>query len=62
VPQWLRDVILLIVTLTWAANLVAPIWSRDYKPPAELNGAFMAIVGVYFATRDKGNSKDKDQQ
>lgn len=50
-----RKVVILVVTLVWAANFLAPLWIKDFKPPVELNVAFMGIIG-YLTAGGRGNS------
>lgn len=57
--QRLKDVIICLVAVVWAANVTAPIFIKDFKSSAEVNAAFMAIVGIYFTTRNNGNKKDE---
>lgn len=52
-----RTALITVITLVWAANFLAPIFKADYQPPAEINLAFMGVVGILTATYDK--SKDK---
>lgn len=41
---------MIVVTVVWAANFVAPIFVKGYTPAPELNVAFMAILGILTAT------------
>jgi len=55
-----RTLLIVVVTLVWAANFTAPIVVKDYKPAPELNVAFMAIIGVLTASYRKENDDDED--
>jgi hypothetical protein len=59
VSQRLKDIIIGIVTVVWAVNVSAPLWNKGFQSSAEVNGVFMAIVGVYFGTRSSGEKKEK---
>jgi hypothetical protein len=50
----LVKVVIMIVTLVWAANFLTPLWKQDYKPIPELNVAFMTIVGGLLLARGQG--------
>lgn len=56
-----RTVLVIIVTVVWAINFTAPIFSPTFKPSPELNVAFMAILGVLTASyrRDEDDQKKK---
>lgn len=57
-----RTVLVIIVTVVWAINFTAPIFSPNFKPSPELNVAFMAILGVLTASyrkEDGGEDKEK---
>jgi len=56
-----RTLLIVVVTLVWAANFVAPIFVKDYTPAPELNVAFMAIIGVLTASYRKGKNDDDDE-
>lgn len=45
VAPWVQNAVVLIVSLVWAAAFLAPIFVPTYKPRAEINFAFAAIVG-----------------
>ena len=53
----LRSAIIVMVSIVWAANFMAPLFSHDYKPAPELNIAFMAILGVLTASYQKPEKK-----
>lgn len=50
--------LIIIVTVVWALNFTAPIFVKDYKPAAELNVAFMAILGVLTSSYKRGNDNN----
>jgi hypothetical protein len=54
----LRTILIVVVTLVWALNFTAPIFVKDYKPAAELNVAFMAILGVLTASYNRHPSSN----
>jgi hypothetical protein len=41
-------------------NFIAPVFVQDYKPAAELNVAFMAILGVLTASYKRNDDNDSD--
>lgn len=49
----LRSAIIVMVSIVWAANFMAPLFNPEYKPAPELNIAFMAILGVLTASYQK---------
>lgn len=55
----LKGFLITLVVIVWAINMSAPIWNPDYKPPPELNVAFMAVVGVLTAA--KTNNRDREE-
>lgn len=61
----LRTALITVITLVWAANFTVALFKPAYKPPAEVNLPFMAVVGVLTATYQKNNSnggKGKDDK
>lgn len=60
--QRLKDIIIGLVALVWAANVSAPMFIKDFKTSPEISAAFMAVVGVYFTTRSNGSDKKKDEE
>lgn len=48
-----RTFIMGVVALVWAANFLAPIFIKGYKPPSEINVAFMGVISVLTAGYDK---------
>lgn len=54
----MRTALIAVITVVWAANFMAPIFERTYKPPAEINMAFMGVVGVLTATYQKNGDSD----
>ena len=56
----LRTGLVLTVTLVWAANAVAPIFVKGYEPPAELNVAFMAVLGILTGASGRPPSDKND--
>lgn len=48
-----RTALITIITIVWAANFMAPIFEKGYQPPAEINLAFMGVVGILTATFDR---------
>lgn len=55
----IRTALIAVITVVWAANFMAPIFRPEYKPPAEINLAFMGVVGILTATYSKKNGDDK---
>lgn len=56
----LVKVVIVVVTLVWGANFIAPLWNEDYKPIPELNAAFMTIVGGLILAGRRGGSPPED--
>lgn len=56
----LRTALIILISVVWAVNFIAPVFRPAYKPPAEINLAFMGIVGVLTATYEKGKKKSDD--
>jgi len=49
----IRTALISVITAVWAANFTAPIFEHNYQPPAEINLAFMGVVGILTATYDR---------
>jgi len=58
----LLKVVIVVVTLVWAANFAAPIWNPDYKASPELNAAFMTIVGGLILAGKRGTETQEPPQ
>lgn len=58
IPKPVASAIIVLVTIIWAANFVAPIVLPEYKPDVTINGIFMGIVGAAFAFGRKGTEKE----
>lgn len=57
----LRTALIVLISVVWAANFLAPLIEHDYKPPAEVNMAFMGVVGYLTATYNRktdGSTKE----
>lgn len=49
-----------VVTVIWAANVVAGMLAlNDYQPSESVNAIFMAIVGGAFALRGRSGGEHK---
>lgn len=55
-PNRVRTAVICVVAAVWAINFTAPVFVRGYKPAAELNVAFMAIIGVLTASYKQDKS------
>lgn len=55
-----RTALITLISVVWAANFLTPIFEHNYKPPAEINMAFMGVVGYLTATYQKKNGGDKE--
>lgn len=57
--QQVAGIIALIVTAVWAVNFCAAIFVEGYRPPNEVNIAFLGIVGAalgfQYSSGKKGN-------
>lgn len=40
----------------WLLNLVAPVFVTSYEPRLEASGPLLALIGVLFVTKTKGDS------
>jgi hypothetical protein len=49
----LRIALISVITFVWAVNFTAPVIEHTYKPPAEINLAFMGVVGILTASFDR---------
>jgi hypothetical protein len=49
VPNRLRTALITMISVVWAVNFMMPLLRPTYKPPAEINLAFMGIVGLLTA-------------
>lgn len=57
-----RTILIVVVTVVWGINMLAPIVVKDYTPASELNVAFMAVLGVLTASyRKKDDDNDDDE-
>jgi len=52
-PDRLSNAIIILVAVVWAANFIAPIFMSGFEPKPELNVAFMAILGVLTASKNR---------
>jgi ABC-type branched-subunit amino acid transport system permease subunit len=56
-------IIIAVVTVIWAANIIAGmVRFNDYQPSESVNAIFMAVVGGAFALRGKGHGGDGDHK
>lgn len=51
IPKTLANMIVVLVSLVWAANFVAAVFAPDYQPDTSINFVFMTIVGGALALR-----------
>ena len=53
------NVVIGVVTVIWAASIIAGIFSiNDYNPSESVNGIFLAVVGAALAARHKAGGGD----
>lgn len=57
-PEGLRWVVISVVTIVWAASVVADFISKEYDPGGEIHGVFTGIVGIALAS--PGRKADRD--
>jgi hypothetical protein len=62
IKEGIRNAILIIVTSVWAANMIAPLWIKDYHSDPEISAIFMATVGTIYAFSAKNSKSDKDEK
>lgn len=55
----IRTALIALISVVWAVNFIAPVFRPAYKPPAEINLAFMGVVGILTATYQKNGKNDK---
>lgn len=55
----LRTALLVMISVVWAVNFTAPLIEHNYKPPPEVNMAFMGVVGYLTATYQRKGSDEK---
>jgi hypothetical protein len=62
-PRPLTSAIIILVSVIWTINFLAPFVLETYKSDVTLNGVFMAIVGGALALSKKsgGSSGDKSK-
>lgn len=58
----LLKVVIAVITLVWAVNFAAPLWDNDYKPSAELNAAFMTVVGGLILAGKSSNNESRREE
>jgi hypothetical protein len=56
-------IIIAVVTVIWAANIIAGMARiNDYQPSESVNAIFMAVVGGAFALRGKNSGGNGDHK
>jgi hypothetical protein len=60
IPNTLANAIITLVTLVWAGNFLASVFSQGYQSDSTLNFVFMAIVGGALALRREAKAVDGD--
>lgn len=55
----LRTALIILIATVWATNMLAPLIIKGYKPPAEINLAFMGVVGYMTASYSSSKKKKK---
>ena len=60
IPRPLVSVIIVLVSIVWAANFFLQFVVPSYEPDVTLNGVFMGTVGLVLSLSRKGGDKDKD--
>jgi hypothetical protein len=53
----IRTALIVLISLVWSSSFVATIFEHGYKPPPEINMAFMGVVGMLTATYQKDSRK-----
>lgn len=48
-PQWLRNLLMVLVSALWVANYAYHLIVHSYDPPAEINAAFTGVLGILAA-------------
>lgn len=61
-PESLARVIIILVTVIWAANFILQFIVTGYHPDVTLNAIFMAIVGgaLALSRKNKGDGSGGD--
>jgi hypothetical protein len=60
IPNTLANAIITLVTLVWAGNFFASVFSQGYQSDSTLNFVFMAIVGGALALRREARAADSE--
>lgn len=58
IDKRLANIIVAVVTLTWAANFVVQFIAKEYQPDPAFHAVFMAVVGGALAL-SRGNNNTK---
>jgi hypothetical protein len=61
VSKRLRTGLIVLISAVWAANFIMPLIRSEYKPPAEINVAFMTVVGLLSAGYRGNGDGDRGQ-
>lgn len=58
----LRTALIVMISLVWSVNFTAPLYLKGFKPPAEINLAFMGVVGLLSAGYKSENKEPKQYE
>lgn len=61
-PKILIYMLIVLVSLVWAATIIAGIFEEDYQPPSEIHALFAAMITALVITRRGGDDDDKDDR
>jgi hypothetical protein len=56
IPKSLSNIIVVLISIVWAANFFAQFAVSGYHPDASINGVFGAVVGGALALSKKSNT------
>ena len=56
------DMVVIIVSLVWAASFMADIWVVGYEPPTGLHQVMMLLIGFIVAGRSRLGENDNGEK
>jgi hypothetical protein len=60
IPKSLSNIIVVLISLVWAANFFAQFVIHGYQPDSSINGVFGAVVGGALALSKKPSTNNKE--
>jgi hypothetical protein len=56
VAKWIINGVIALVSLVWAASMIADMVNKDYDPPPAINVVMMAVLGALFGKQVLGKA------